>query len=100
MPLLIDSNYQLCLSMNFGALKSTPSTCVEAVLAAADKAASNKAASDKAASNALAKAAQAPQVTAKKVIMKKSSLTRVKSKSIKKVLGVKPKCPLGYVKKR
>jgi hypothetical protein len=66
------------------------------VKAASDKAASDKAASDKAASDALA----AIQAAAKKAATKKTIITCVKGKLTKKVSGVNPKCPPGYVKKK
>ena len=74
MPVLNDSSYQMCLPINFGAVKSTPSTCVDAVLAAADKAAADKAAADK------------------------KLVTCVKGKVVKKVVA-NGKCPSGYKKK-
>jgi hypothetical protein len=77
MPVLNDSSYQLCLPINFGAVKSTPSTCVDAVLAAADKAAADKAAAS----------------------LKKTTIICVKGKLTKKITVVKPVCPKGYKKK-
>ena len=84
------------------------------VKAASDKAASDKAASDKAASDALAaiqaaakaasdataKAVAAAQAAAKKAATQKTIITCVKGKLTKKVSGVNPKCPPGYVKKK
>ena len=91
MPVLNDSSYQLCLPINFGAVKSTPSTCVDAVLAAADKAAADKAAADKAAADKAA--------AAKAASLQKTTIMCVKGKLTKKVTAVKPICPKGYKKK-
>ena len=69
--------------------------------AAADKAAADKVAADKAAADKVAadKAAADKAAAEKSNAPKKSTISCVKGKIIKKVTGVKPKCPVGYKKR-
>ena len=95
---LEDSSYQLCLPINLGTNNSTPSTCIDSVIAAdkaaklaavlaykaaADKAAADKAAADKAAAG----------------LSKKTTISCIKGKIKKSISGINPKCPPGFVKK-
>jgi hypothetical protein len=71
--------------------------------AAADKAAADKAAADKIIADANAEADRilaAAKAAAKAASTKKTTITCAKGKLIKKVVGVKPKCPSGYKVKK
>ena len=67
--------------------------------AAADKAAADKAAADKAAADKVAADKVAADKVATKRVSKDISITCLKGKSSLKVIGKKPKCPVGYKKK-
>ena len=81
---LEDASYQLCLPINLGANNSTPSTCIDSVIAA--KAAADKAAADKAAIAKTMKPAQTTTIC-------------IKGKTTVTIKSVTPKCPVGFKKK-
>jgi hypothetical protein len=98
---LEDSSYQLCLPINLGTNNSTPSTCIDSVIAAkaaADKAAADKAAADKAAADKAA-ADKAAADKAAAGLSKKTTISCIKGKIKKSISGINPKCPPGFVKK-
>jgi hypothetical protein len=67
-----------------------------AAKAAADKAAADKAAADKAAAD---KAAADKAAAKTSLVKEKTIIICVKGMTLKKVTGVKPKCPIGYKKR-
>ena len=65
-----------------------------------DKAASEKAAELKAKQDAEIRVEQLLADAAKSVVLKKTTINCIKGRVVKKVTGIKPKCPIGYKAKK